>query len=81
MVALKELSSQELFGPGHRMCTGCGPAAMARITMKALQKPAIIVNATGCLEVASSIYPDTAWRVPWVHTLFENAVQTAYLRR
>jgi pyruvate ferredoxin oxidoreductase beta subunit len=77
MVTLKELSTQELFGPGHRMCTGCGPAAMARITMKALQKPAIVVNATGCLEVATTIYPDTAWRVPWVHTLFENIAAVA----
>jgi pyruvate ferredoxin oxidoreductase beta subunit len=77
MVTLKELPTQELFGPGHRMCTGCGPAAMARITMKALQKPAIVVNSTGCLEVASSIYPDTAWKVPWVHTLFENAAAVA----
>ena len=77
MVTLKELSTQELFGPGHRMCTGCGPAAMARITMKALQKPVIVVNATGCLEVASTIYPDTAWKVPWVHTLFENTAAVA----
>jgi pyruvate ferredoxin oxidoreductase beta subunit len=77
MVTLKELSTQELFGPGHRMCTGCGPAAMARMTMKALQKPAIVVNATGCLEVASTVYPDTAWKVPWVHTLFENIAAVA----
>jgi pyruvate ferredoxin oxidoreductase beta subunit len=77
MVTLKELSTEELFGPGHRMCTGCGPAAMARITMKALQKPVIVVNATGCLEVASTIYPDTAWKVPWVHTLFENIAAVA----
>jgi len=77
MVTLKELSTQEFFGPGHRMCTGCGPAAMARMTMKALQKPAIVVNATGCLEVASTIYPDTAWKVPWVHTLFENTAAVA----
>ena len=77
MVTLKELPTQELFGPGHRMCTGCGPAATARITMKALQKPAIVVNATGCLEVASTIYPDTAWKVPWVHTLFENTAAVA----
>jgi pyruvate ferredoxin oxidoreductase beta subunit len=77
MVTLKELSTEELFGPGHRMCTGCGPAAMARMTMKALQKPAIVTNATGCLEVATTIYPDTAWKVPWVHTLFENTAAVA----
>jgi len=77
VVTLKELPTRELFGPGHRLCTGCGPAATARITMKALEKPAIIVNATGCLEVASTIYPETAWKVPWVHTLFENAAAVA----
>jgi len=77
VVSLKELSTQESFGPGHRMCTGCGPAITARITLKALQKPTIIVNATGCLEVATTIYPDTAWKVPWVHTLFENASAVA----
>jgi len=77
VVTLKELPTTELFGPGHRMCTGCGPAATARMTMKALEKPAILVNATGCLEVASTIYPETAWRVPWVHTLFENAAAVA----
>jgi len=77
VVTLKELPTTELFGPGHRMCTGCGPAATARMTMKALEKPAILVNATGCLEVASTIYPDTAWKVPWVHTLFENAAAVA----
>ena len=77
MVTLKELPTTELFGPGHRMCTGCGPAATTRMTMKALQKPAIIVNATGCLEVASTIYPETAWKVPWVHTLFENVAAVA----
>jgi len=77
MVTLKELPTTEVFGPGHRMCTGCGPAATTRMTMKALQKPAIVVNATGCLEVASTIYPDTAWKVPWVHTLFENIAAVA----
>jgi len=47
------------------------------MTMKALENPAILVNATGCLEVATTIYPDTAWKVPWVHTLFENAAAVA----
>lgn len=77
MVTLKELPTRELFGPGHRMCTGCGPATTIRIAVKALQKPTIVVNATGCLEVGSSIYPETAWKVPWVHTLFGNTAAVA----
>jgi len=73
MVTLKELQVEELLGPGHRMCAGCGGAVTARMTLKAMKRPTYVVNATGCLEVATTIYPYTAWRVPWVHGLFENA--------
>lgn len=73
MVMLKELQVSEVYGPGHRSCAGCGAAVTVRMTMKALKRPAIIVNATGCLEVTTTIYPYTAWSVPWVHGLFENA--------
>jgi len=73
MVTLKELSVEELYGPGHRMCAGCGGSVTARMTIKALKRPTYVVNATGCLEVATTIYPYTAWGVPWVHGLFENA--------
>lgn len=73
MVTLKELQVDELYGPGHRMCAGCGGSVTARMTLKSLKRPTYVVNATGCLEVATTIYPYTAWRVPWVHGLFENA--------
>lgn len=73
MVTLRELQVEELYGPGHRLCAGCGASITARMTLKALKRPAYVVNATGCLEVATTIYPYTAWRVPWVHGLFENA--------
>jgi pyruvate ferredoxin oxidoreductase beta subunit len=73
MVTLRELQVEELYGPGHRLCAGCGASVTARMTLKALKRPVYIVNATGCLEVATTIYPYTAWRVPWVHGLFENA--------
>jgi len=73
MVMLKELQVEELYGPGHRSCAGCGAAVTVRMVMKALKRPAIIVNATGCMEVTTTIYPYTAWSVPWVHGLFENA--------
>jgi pyruvate ferredoxin oxidoreductase beta subunit len=47
------------------------------MTVKALQRPAIISNATGCIEVATTVYPYTAWRIPWVHVAFENAAAVA----
>jgi len=77
MVALRELSTEELYAPGHRLCAGCGPSISMRMMTKAFRGPTVITNATGCVEVSTTIYPYTAWRVPWVHSLFENTAATA----
>jgi pyruvate ferredoxin oxidoreductase beta subunit len=77
MVVLKELTTDEVFGPGHRLCAGCGPAVAMRMLTKAFRGPTVLTNATGCVEVGSSIYPYNAWKVPWVHSAFENAAATA----
>ncbi|HUK51351.1 MAG TPA: thiamine pyrophosphate-dependent enzyme [Terriglobales bacterium] len=77
MPKLAELSVEELYGPGHRMCAGCGGAVTARMSLKAMKRPTYVVQATGCMEVASTIYPFTAWKVPWAHGLFENAAAIA----
>ena len=77
MVKLKELTTEELFTSGHRLCAGCGAGTIARMTLKALRGPTVAVNATGCLEVASTIYPYTSWKIPWVHVAFENASAVA----
>jgi pyruvate ferredoxin oxidoreductase beta subunit len=60
------------FLPGHRACAGCGQASAVRIIMEAAAPNVIVANATGCLEVFSTPYPETAWGVPWIHSLFEN---------
>jgi pyruvate ferredoxin oxidoreductase beta subunit len=44
--------------------------------LAAIDDPVVLANATGCLEVATTIYPYTAWRVPWMHNAFENAAST-----
>jgi pyruvate ferredoxin oxidoreductase beta subunit len=77
MVTLKELSTEELFASGHRLCAGCGEGIINRMTVKALRGPTIIVAATGCSEVATTIYPFTSWCTPWVHVAFENAAAVA----
>ncbi len=64
---------EEYFGPGHRGCSGCGAAMVARMVLKVAGKDSIVVTPTGCLEVFSTPYPETAWRVPWIHVAFENA--------
>jgi len=73
----KELSKQpERLTPGHRLCAGCGASIIVRQILAAIDDPVVIANATGCLEVATTIYPYTAWRVPWIHNAFENAAST-----
>ena len=67
----------DLFTSGHRACAGCGPATVLRLIMKATRGPTIVTEATGCMEVVSSIYPYTSWAVPWLHTAFETAAANA----
>ncbi len=66
---------------GHRACQGCGEALGARYAldaaMRATQGQLVAVNATGCLEVFSTPYPETSWRIPWLHSLFGNAPAVA----
>ncbi len=69
--------SKEYFAPGHRACIGCGEVLALRLVCKALGRDVIIANATGCMEIVSSPLPNTSWRVPWIHTLFENTSAVA----
>jgi len=66
---------------GHRACQGCGEALGARYAldaaMAATDGKIVAVNATGCLEVFSTPYPETSWRLPWLHSLFGNAAAVA----
>ncbi|HJJ55719.1 MAG TPA: thiamine pyrophosphate-dependent enzyme [Methanocorpusculum sp.] len=67
----------ENFDCGHRACGGCGAASAVRMILKGAGKNTIVVSPTGCLEVFSTPYPETAWKVPWIHSLFENASAVA----
>lgn len=66
---------------GHRACQGCGEALGARYAldaaMRATDGQIIAVNATGCLEVFSTPYPESSWRIAWLHSLFGNAPAVA----
>ena len=62
---------------GHRACGGCGQIIAARLAAEAAGPNTIISNATGCLEVTTTPYPETAWGMPWIHSLFENASAVA----
>ncbi len=66
-----------LLASGHTACAGCGQAIAARIVANAAGRNTIISNATGCLEVFTTKAPQSAWRVAWIHSLFENAAAVA----
>ncbi|MFN0283117.1 MAG: thiamine pyrophosphate-dependent enzyme [Kineosporiaceae bacterium] len=66
---------------GHRACQGCGEALGARYALDAAMRATggrlVAVNATGCLEVFSTPYPESSWQVAWLHSLFGNAPAVA----
>ncbi len=73
----KNLPKEELLAPGHRACQGCGEVLALRMAMKALGKNVIVCMATGCMEIITTPYPQTAWKVPWIHIAFENPASVA----
>jgi len=68
----KLVPTKEFLAEGHSFCIGCGEALAIRLAMKALGENVIMAMATGCDEVCTTPLPYTSWRVPWMHTLFEN---------
>ena len=61
---------------GHRLCAGCAESIIARQVLMATDKPIVAANATGCFEVSTTIFPYSAWNIPWVHTAFANGAAT-----
>ncbi|MDO4182562.1 MAG: thiamine pyrophosphate-dependent enzyme [Coriobacteriia bacterium] len=79
MANIKELSQRaECLAPGHRLCGGCGASICVRQVMMGVPEDAypVVANATGCLEVSTTIYPYNSWKVPFVHNAFANAGAT-----
>ena len=70
--------------PGHRTCAGCPITIILRTALASQDVPVVVASATSCAEVTTTIYPDTSWNVPWIHSVFANAaatisgVETAY---
>ena len=77
MQAKYDERSIDLFASGHKACAGCGPALTIQAILRATGANVFIANATGCMEVISTQYPQSAWKVPWIHSLFENAAAVA----
>lgn len=88
MASLETLAEREeekrKFESGHSLCSGCGLPIAVRTILNSIDGPVVASNATGCLEVATTRFPTSAWNIPWIHNAFENAaatisgVETAY---
>ncbi|MCS7097920.1 MAG: thiamine pyrophosphate-dependent enzyme [Candidatus Methanomethyliaceae archaeon] len=74
---IKDLPRDEYLAPGHRLCAGCTVGTAVRQILKASGGNVVVVTATSCLEVSTSYFPQTAWRVPWIHLGFENSAAVA----
>jgi pyruvate ferredoxin oxidoreductase beta subunit len=79
IIAAKKTQNKNvsLLSPGHRGCAGCGQMIAARLVADTLGPNTIITNATGCLEVVTTPYPESSWGMPWIHSLFENVAAVA----
>lgn len=73
----EEKNKTEMYASGHRACAGCGQSVAAKTVARVLGKDTIICNATGCLEVTTTPVPESTWRMPWIHSIFENAAGVA----
>ncbi len=77
MPNLKELATRpEPLCGGHRACAGCGAPIVVRQILMSSKDPVVVTCATGCLEVVTTIFPYTAWNIPFLHNAFENSAAT-----
>lgn len=74
---IKELMKQpKKLAPGHRTCSGCAIPILTRTILAATDKQVVVCAATGCMEVTTTVYPQTSWKEPFIHSAFENAAAT-----
>ena len=67
---------RDLLAPGHRLCAGCAEPTAVRQILHAIGEPVVVGSSTGCMEVTTTPYPFSSWRVPWIHNAFENVSST-----
>lgn len=69
---MSKAPTSHLLSPGHSACAGCGMIIASRLVLDAAGPNTIAANATGCSEVTTTQFPMTSFRIPWIHSLFEN---------
>lgn len=72
-IDLRQLPQEDLFGPGHVGCKGCGAALAGRQAMKVLGERTMITIPASCMATLGGNNRRTTWKIPFYHTLFEIA--------
>ncbi|WP_084591147.1 pyruvate synthase subunit PorB [Desulfonatronovibrio magnus] len=76
-ITAKNIPTENYISPGHRACQGCAEILALGMVMKVAGPNTIVANATGCMEIVTSPFPQTAWKIPWIHVAFENTSAVA----
>lgn len=62
--------------PGHGACPGCGIPVNLNLLLRAIEDPVVLLFQTGCGMIVTTPYPKTAFKVPYLHNLFQNGAAT-----
>lgn len=62
--------------PGHGACPGCGIPVNLNLLLRGIEEPVVLLFQTGCGMIVTTPYPQTSFRVPYVHNLFQNGAAT-----
>ncbi|MFP4083652.1 MAG: pyruvate synthase subunit PorB [Desulfonatronovibrio sp.] len=76
-ITAKNIPTENYISQGHRACQGCAEILALGMVMKVAGPNTIVANATGCMEIVTSPFPQTAWKIPWIHVAFENTAAVA----
>lgn len=70
------LSMPKRLAPGHGACPGCGIPVNLNLLLRGVEGNVVLLFQTGCGMVVTTGYPKTAFKVPYVHNLFQNGAAT-----